>query len=451
MGIPGFTADATLYATTVSYRGTLSRHGSFVHEIISGDIPSFALPCDKAGQRCCPPDHQVNTSHCHKSLGCNITTGLCEPCGGPGQVCCDGDYTGFSRKSYSGILLDPTERIQTCNEGARCDALLAPDGVTWTGTRRCTSCGNKKGGSCCAPDASFGLGRCFSDPTIARRLTCNDPWAGSAGTCVVCGGPNEPPCGARPVCDGGLVELNGKCVPCGYAGQPACNLTGCDKYSTIYDWKNDICIAAGLPGQPCRSDGTCIHQGTYCDTNKKCSECGWGWSRGYPMLCCPPGSGPPCMEGTCQRAGKEYRCLCGYENQVPCWNGCLGGHVQRDGVCVKGAAPPPPPPPPSQLKTCNGEAWGFSTMDRPIFIKNPNTKCITTVTYKANSAQEAYTCARRDYGDSVVTESIEWYKFALTSAFGCSGLTLLGTDEDEAQSCAQLQCINCLVTPGDCF
>lgn len=450
MGIPGFTADATLYATTVSYRGTVSKYGISVHDVIGEGPPIFALRCDKAGSPCCPPDGRVNTSHCHKSLGCNINTGLCEPCGAPGQVCCDGDFTGFSRTSYEGILLDSTERIQTCNEGARCDALLARDGVTWTGTRRCTSCGNKQGGSCCAPDASFGLGRCFTDSAIGRRLICNDPMLGSAGTCVACGKLNEPPCATRPGCETGLVALNGKCVPCGHAGQPACDLTGCDKATTIYDWKHDICIAAGLPGQPCLSNGTCAQQGSYCDANKKCVECGQSWSRGYPMLCCPPGSGPECLEGRCQKAGKENRCLCGYEHQMPCWNGCLGGHVERNGVCVKGASPPSSPPPPSQWKTCSGADWTITAQDREIFIKNPNTNCITSVTYKANSAQEAYACARSVYGDAVVTESIEWYKFALRSDFGCSTLTLLGTDEDEAQSCAQLYCINCSVTPGDC-
>src|SRR6185295_10074358 len=233
MGIPGFVADATLYASTVSYRGTLSKYGGSVHDII-GEFPSLARPCDTIGQRCCPPDFQVNTPHCHKSLGCNITTGLCEQCGGPGQVCCDGDYTGFSRKNYSGVLLDPTERIQSCNEGARCDAQLAPDGASWLGTRRCSACGNKRDAPCCAPDTSFGLGRCFTDQTTGRRLTCGDPFA-DASTCVVCGGLNEPSCGTRPICDTGLVELNGKCVPCGHAGQPSCDLTGCDKETTIYD------------------------------------------------------------------------------------------------------------------------------------------------------------------------------------------------------------------------
>ena len=90
-------------------------------------------------------------------------------------------------------------------------------------------------------------------------------------------------------------------------------------------------------------------------------------------------------------------------------------------------------------------------MDRTVFIKDPNTKCITSVTYKANSAQEAYSCAQRDWGTRVVTDTIDYYKFALTSAFGCTTVTVSATDENEAHTCAQAQCINCAVTPGDCF
>jgi len=90
-------------------------------------------------------------------------------------------------------------------------------------------------------------------------------------------------------------------------------------------------------------------------------------------------------------------------------------------------------------------------MDRTVFIKHAINQCIDDVTYKANSAQEAYTCARRDWGnDAVVTETIDLYKFALTSQFGCHTVTVRGTDESGAQTCAQSQCINCIVTPGDC-
>jgi hypothetical protein len=88
-------------------------------------------------------------------------------------------------------------------------------------------------------------------------------------------------------------------------------------------------------------------------------------------------------------------------------------------------------------------------MDRTVFIRGAD-QCVVGVNYKANSVQEAYTCGRRDYGNAVVTEAIYTYKYALTSAFGCNTVTFLATDDAGAQTCAQLQCINCIVTPGDC-
>lgn len=46
-----------------------------------------------------------------------------------------------------------------------------------------------------------------------------------------------------------------------------------------------------------------------------------------------------------------------------------------------------------------------------MFIKHAANQCIDGVPYKANSAQEAYTCDRRDYGDAMVTETIDLYKW----------------------------------------
>jgi hypothetical protein len=48
------------------------------------------------------------------------------------------------------------------------------------------------------------------------------------------------------------------------------------------------------------------------------------------------------------------------------------------------------------------------------------------------------------------SQAIYPYKFALTSAFGCNTVSFLATDDAGAQACAQGQCINCIVTPGDC-
>ncbi len=480
MSTPGFTAHISLYSSTGRYRATLAasvessaggaivptqlhiatkligRGGLWGWDSGHSSASDFAETihtawyrgCDKVGSRCCGPDSEVKTKHCHKGVGCNVATGECEACGGPGQVCCDGDFTGFSLKGYTGWLRDPTERIQTCDDGLRCDARLAADGVTWIGSRRCSSCGDKLGGSCCAPDASYGLGRCFSDTRSGRRLACNDPYAGSAGTCVACGQLGEPACINQRACDGGTVEHEGTCIACGLAGQLPCDWTGCDKATTVYDWKHNVCVAAGDPRQPCRVDGGC-NPGAFCDATRTCMACGWGWSRGYPQVCCPASTGgPECFEGTCQRAGDVNRCLCGYEHQRPCATGCKGGFVDVGGTC--GHAPPPPPPPPAHWKTCNGEDWGLSTMDRVAFIRQQN-ECVVGVTYKANSVQEAYACARRDYGEAAVSDPVYRYTFALTSAYGCSAVTILATGQDAAETCAQSQCVNCAVTPGGCF
>jgi hypothetical protein len=90
-------------------------------------------------------------------------------------------------------------------------------------------------------------------------------------------------------------------------------------------------------------------------------------------------------------------------------------------------------------------------MARSVFIKHAANDCIDEVKYNSNSAAEAYTCARREWGNNaVVTDTIYTYKFALTSQFGCHTVNVWGTEESEAQTCAQWQCLNCFVTPGDC-
>jgi hypothetical protein len=218
--IPGFTAEASVYRTSGSYRTVVSGASVMApsdsislpafswadlisHSMIDlmGDIDILWNRCDTPGSPCCRADSEVKTPHCHKGLGCNLTTNQCERCGGPGQVCCDGHFTGFSLKGYTGFLLDPSERISTCDPGLRCDATLAPDGISWVGTRRCQSCGTKTGGPCCAPDTSYGLGRCFTDATSGDRLVCNDPWAGALGACVPCGKwAGQPACIGGPPC-----------------------------------------------------------------------------------------------------------------------------------------------------------------------------------------------------------------------------------------------------------
>jgi len=208
--------------------------------------------CDVAGRACCGPDGEVKTQHCHKGLGCDVAVGRCAPCGAAGQPCCDGDFTGFSLKGYTGFLLDPSERIESCDAGASCDASLAPDGRSWLGTRVCRACGSKEGGSCCPPDVRYALGRCFTDAASGKRLACNDPWAGAAGICVPCGRwVGDLACPTGLPCEDGLVEHDGFCVACGYADMPTCDRGDpCRGGQSVPNRGYSRCLAAGGANQP---------------------------------------------------------------------------------------------------------------------------------------------------------------------------------------------------------
>ncbi len=483
MGTPGFTAGTSLYKTGATYRS--AGLGASAYAVPPGGMP-HVYTCDNAGSRCCGPDGAVRTRHCHRGLGCNIATDHCEPCGAAGQVCCDGDFTGFSGLGYSGHLRDPRERIESCDPGLRCDAVLAADGISWTGTRRCQPCGSRLGGACCAPDNRNALGRCWRDAATGVRLVCDEPWAGAGGHCVACGQSGQPRCltaGEAP-CDDGLSlrDSDGLCVPCGWAGLPTCDRgEPCRDGRSVPDRSSTRCLPAGGPNQPCRPDGQlggCDYQGLFCNGAHLCEPCGTPGA-----ACCPPGRLPG--NAACQQPGecRDGRCFaCGYDNMPVCHEGepcrslsqpdngwcrpcghegqaccssslilgrCLSGLACADGTCRR-PAPPPPPPPPPQWKTCSGANWSLSTIDRTVFVRDGASQCIGEVHYAASSAQEAYGCARRDHGTAVVTDTIYPYKFALTSAYGCHTVNLLGTDDASARACAQWQCLNCSVSVGDC-
>jgi hypothetical protein len=338
MSTPGFTAETSLYRTSASYRGLATSSDRLTGGIITdrgwtsyfggefawleppGGLP-FASSCDVPGSRCCPPDASVKTRHCHKGLGCNTSTDHCEVCGGPGQVCCDGDFTGFSRKSYTGFLLDPAERIESCNPGARCDASPGANGVSWIGTRRCQPCGNNLGGACCAPDNRYALGRCFRDARSGNRLVCNDPWAGAGGNCVECGKGGQPKCltaGESP-CDNRLVARgsDGICIPCGQSGLPTCHgAEPCWDGHSVPNRSNTECIPAGGSNQPCRPDGRCDYQGLFCNSRHICQ-----YYNNYPN----PGAGAVGVGG----GG-----LCGANGQIPCGTRCNQGLILSGGKCV---------------------------------------------------------------------------------------------------------------------
>jgi len=493
MSTPGFTAETSLYRTSASYHslaigsdrlisGIITDNRWTPHfgsDVISVEPPTFLYSCGALGKACCRAPHQDVPAFgplvsCQQGLGCDITTNKCvSTCGGPGQVCCDGPETRATKWTAAGWNYSPSDP----NLREMCDA-----GVCDRQTHRCITCGTRDGGRCCSSDAAQAIARCFRDAKTDHRLVCIARWVGDAGgMCVECGDGGQPACetvGESPCADG-YVERNGLCVPCGWAGQPTCDLgEPCRGGHSVPNRSFSECLPAGGPNQPCRPDGGCDYQGLFCNNGRICQSCG------HPgEICCPPGRLDPivsnntgclqpavCLNNRCFACGQENMPVCpgsnycsdgsesvngwcrpcGKEGQVCCRSlsiYCDPGMTCKDNVCRR---PTPPPPPPGQLKTCNGEDWGFSTMDRTVFIKHAPNQCIDAVTYKANSAQEAYTCARRAYGDAVVTQTIDSYKFALTSGFGCHSVTVIGTDESEARTCAQWQCINCTVTPGDC-
>jgi hypothetical protein len=472
MRLPGFSAETSLYKTSLAAKSLFSS--------IYLDRPSPFLRCGALGKACCRSPFQNVPAFgplvsCQQGLGCDIRTNKCvSTCGGPGQVCCDGPETRAPKWTPDGKVYSPNY----WNMREMCDT-----GVCDRQTHRCITCGTRDGGPCCSSDAAQATARCFRDAKTGNRLVCNDRWVGDAGgICIECGNGGQPKCltaGEAPCADGLVVrESDGICVPCGWAGQPICDRgEPCRGGRSVPNWSSGMCIPAGGPNQPCRPDnvlGGCEYQGLFCNNRRICQPCGQPG-----QVCCPAGRLPG--NAACQQPGecRDNRCFaCGYDNMPVCLSGdpcrsgtpidgwcrpcgndgqpccsypawaCYDGSHCDDGVCRR---PPPPPPPPSQWKTCNGEDWGLSTMKRTVFIKHASNPCITKETYNANSAQEAYTCARRQWGnDAVVTETIDEYKFALTSQFGCHMVTVWGTNESGARTCAQWQCINCIVSPGDC-
>lgn len=518
MNMPGFTAVASLYSNGGRYRAAAQGSGSMPpgEAILSvagewgGKIGTgvtwieviakpWATPpwlggigegiawstCDAVGKPCCGPDAEVKTQHCHKGLGCNVDSGLCEACGGPGQVCCDGDFTGFSLKGYTGILLDPTERIESCNPGARCDAHFNPASGSWVGTRRCQSCGTKLDGACCAPDNRYALGRCFRDAKTGIRLVCNNPWAGAASACVACGTWNQPKCltsGESP-CDDGLVarESDGICVLCGQPGQPTCDQgEPCrGEWSVPNRWFSE-CVAAGGPNQPCGKNPQfpCMYGGTFCNSKRICEPCG---QPGQP--CCPPGRLPgnkSCDPGEC----RNNRCFaCGYENQPVCTSGspchCLcepvNGwcrHCGREGeVCCRPSTAIPICYDGTKCddgacrrtggggggegngwKTCSGQPYTWSTKTWPVTLEDDN-GCVVSDSFVANSPDEALQCARTKHGgDKVIATPLEEHTFAVHCPYtGCHERTYPARNHSKAKSCAEFESgDDCSVADGDC-
>jgi hypothetical protein len=433
--------------------------GDLIH--VDGPFPT-AFPCGALGKPCCrAPAASQNIPAfgplvgCQQGLGCDLTTNTCvSACGGPGQVCCDGPETRAAKWTADGKIYSPNSR----NLREMCDT-----GVCDKQAHRCITCGTQDGGPCCSSDAAQATARCFRDAKTGNRLVCNDRWARDAGgICLACGKSGQPKCltaGESP-CDDGLVEResDGICVSCGSVGQPTCDRgEPCRDGESVPNLSFSECLPAGGPNQPCRPDGHfggCNYQGLFCNNGHICQSCG-----NPGEICCPPGNLKYEVSHNtgCQQPAEcvNNRCFACGEVDFPVCPGkdpCRNDSVAVNGWC-RSAAPPPGGGGGGggggQLKTCNGEDWGFSTTKRIVYIKRAD-QCVVGFGYNANSAQEADTCARRDHGDAVVTEAIFPYKFGLTSPFGCNTVNLLATDDAGAQTCAQSQCINCVVTPDDC-
>lgn len=432
------------------------------------------IQCDSPGRTCCDPDAEVKTKHCHHGLGCNIATGKCAPCGAAGTPCCDGDFTGFSLKGYTGLLLDPSERIESCDTDTSCDASLAPDGVTWLGSRLCRLCGTEQGGHCCAPDVRYAIGRCFSDSVTGRRLVCNNGWSGADGICVRCGEKiGEPACLMGFPCDDGMVEKNGVCVACGFAGQPTCDRGDpCRNELYVPDRSYSMCVQGGGPNQPCLPDrqaGPCTYAGLFCSSKKICEPCGGGGER-----CCPPPVTPACRDRADCRDGRCFACgfinmpvcagnichsgepnqgfcrHCGDDGERCCYDinvRCNTGMRCEDRTCHRQGGSGGTG---QQSKTCSRQPYTWSTIPRPVAIEDAD-GCIVTVNFIASTPEEAIQCARVQYGESVITGGIQDFPFAvICPSTGCNQRTYPGKDHDSAEKCATSTSVGCTVQDGSC-
>lgn len=185
--------------------------------------------CGASGNICChAPEIAYNPTYgplvyCDEGLGCDIITDQCvQPCGGAGQVCCDGSETRALKWTREGRVYSPTgfELIEMCDKGA-CD-------IT---SHRCFSCGATVGSACCPPDASQATQRCVGNNIMCQFET---------GICIQCGNRGNPPCDTA--CDSGLELRNKLCDICGTDLQPPCD----SEYSCENGCGAGLKIAKGL-------------------------------------------------------------------------------------------------------------------------------------------------------------------------------------------------------------
>lgn len=179
-----------------------------LHDWRLGGVPKpwqLQLSCGQEGSVCCEPyqgsSGVIGPEHCDIGLGCNVATNTCErPCGGAGQVCCDGPETWAAQGGpvfveRSGNIVP---RKNMCEQSS-CDRA----------TRRCVaSCGMNEGEPCCGPQPDLGVASCVN-PALACRFAGDTT---QSGTCEACGGEGQIACVRGRQCADGLEEDgNGRC------------------------------------------------------------------------------------------------------------------------------------------------------------------------------------------------------------------------------------------------
>lgn len=298
-----------------------------------GRAPLYAF-CGALGEGCCRPPGSVSSPGvgpvvaCDTGLGCDVSTNTCvSPCGGTGQVCCDGPDTRATKWTSDGKLYSPTGPFvrDMCNAGA-CDPV----------SHRCFACGNADSQPCCGPDAQQATARCvgenlhceftagsFDTRGICRACGirgrepcpwgCEDDLGVRNNLCDICGAANQPPCDNG--CKAPLGVVHGLCNACGNLNQVPCD-SGCRGGLGV---RNGLCEACGGANQPPCDNG--CKTGTRLIDNI-CRACG-----GLNQPPCTSGCNYPLRVagGVCQQ--------CGALGQIPCDVGCNSGLVIVNNRC----------------------------------------------------------------------------------------------------------------------
>jgi hypothetical protein len=272
--------------------------------------------CDgaKCGVRC-PADKKV----CPASNSC---VGLDDPCDGtcpPGKNLCNGSCVLATEKTACGpsctacptpangkAECDGTQCVLTCNPGShRCFDSLVDGKLVPSCDASCTPCPMAMTGSACPP------GNCTN---VSDGTSCGNTQLCRAGTCVDCGGMNQPCCGTS--CNAtGLSCQAGSCKSCGGNGQPCCD-GSCSNGLTCENGTTCVVPCGSGPGQKCcegAMGGDCQND---CGTHGKqtCKNGQWtGCSVSNPK-CCEGEMGGDCQD-TCGKHGKQT-CRSGQ------WTGC---------------------------------------------------------------------------------------------------------------------------------